>query len=338
MKYTFILLLPLAVYLVNSFLRKNSLLLNFTGEKHQKFVIKEKVPLSGGFVLLISYFFIFFNYDINLSFYLLLIFCLGLFSDLNFISSPKIRFLFQLIILCTFVYFFKLEINNTRIIILDKMMENNFFSYFFVIFCVLILVNGTNFIDGLNTNVLGYYLILSIFILNQDFYNLLEMDKFQWITWIYCLAVLYIFNLFKQLFIGDGGAYLIGLFYSFLVIKIFAVNSLISPFYIILLLWYPCFEILFSIFRKINFNRSPLYPDNKHLHQILYVLFKKYFKIKNIDPNSFSANIINSYNLIIIFLGSLDIYNSQYQIILILFNIILYVFIYLRILNKIYKI
>ena len=61
-------------------------------------------------------------------------------------------------------------------------------------------------------------------------------------------------------------------------------------------------------------------------------------KITNIDPNSLSAQIINLYNFAIIFLGSLDIYNSQYQILLILFSTFIYVFTYLRILNKIYKI
>ena len=184
---------------------------------------------------------------------------------------------------------------------------------------------------------MGYYLIVSVFLYFQNLHTLLEIDKFQWINWIYCLAIIYVFNFFKNLFIGDNGAYLISLFYSFLVIKIFSINPNISPFYIVLLLWYPCFEILFSIIRKIKFNRSPLHPDNKHFHQILFILIKKNMKIKNIDFNSLSAQIINFYNLAIIFLGSLDIYNSQYQILLILVNIFLYIFIYLRILNKINK-
>ena len=338
MKFIFIFLFPALIYALNYFFKKNSFLLNYTGEKHQKFVVKEKIPLSGGLLILISYFSVFFEYNISLTFFVFLIFCLGLFSDLKLLNSPKLRFLLQLIILFIFIYVLKLEINSTRIIILDNFMKNNLFSYFFVIFCVLILVNGTNFIDGLNTNVLGYYLIVSFFIYLQDFHTLLNIGKFQWITWIYCLFILYIFNSFKYLFIGDSGAYLIGLLYSFFVIKIFFLNPSISPFYIILLIWYPCFEILFSIIRKINFNRSPLHPDNKHFHQILFIYVKKIQKIKNFDTNTFSAHIINLYNLLIIFLGSLDIYNSQYQILLILISTILYVFIYLRIFNKIYKI
>ena len=130
MNYSIILLLPFIIYFINFVFKRKSFLLNYTGEKHQKFTTKEKIPLSGGFILLGSYFVIFNDYDLILSICLLMIFCLGLFSDLKIIISPKVRFLFQLLILFAFVYFLKLEINNTRIIFLDLMIKNNFFSYF----------------------------------------------------------------------------------------------------------------------------------------------------------------------------------------------------------------
>ena len=242
-----------------------------------------------------------------------------------------------MIILFSSIYFLNLEIKNTRIILLDSLLHNNFFSYFFVLFCVLILVNGTNFIDGLNTNVLGYYLIVSFFIFSHDLYELLEIGRKAWLSWIFCLSLLYLLNFFKQLFIGDSGAYFLGFLYAYFLIKIFSIDTTISPFFIILLLWYPCFEILFSIIRKLNFNKSPLSPDNRHFHQVVYLFIKKLTKKNKINSNTLSANIINFYNLIIIFLGSVNIYNSQYQIFLIIINIILYIFIYLRIRDTINK-
>ena len=48
----------------------------------------------------------------------------------------------------------------------------------------------------------------------------------------------------------------------------------ISPYFIILLLWYPCFENLFSIIRKNLYNVDPLSADNKHLHHYLYLFVK----------------------------------------------------------------
>ena len=81
------------------------------------------------------------------------------------------------------------------------------------------------------------------------------------------------------------------------------------PFFI-LLLWYPCFENLFSIIRKFNFK-------NLQLVQIInicinYCLFlKKKLNFKNKFINNFSSTIINLYNLIIFYLASFDIFNSR---------------------------
>ncbi len=336
MNFLLIILLAMLICVLNFYLNKHNFLLSYTGDKHQKFTTKEKIPLTGGVFLLICFFLIFFN-NLALFFSLTLLFFLGLSSDLKILNSPKFRFLLQLIILFSSIYFLNLEIKNTRIILLDSLLHNNFFSYFFVLFCVLILVNGTNFIDGLNTNVLGYYLIVSFFIFSHDLYELLEIGRKAWLSWIFCLSLLYLLNFFKQLFIGDSGAYFLGFLYAYFLIKIFSIDSTISPFFIILLLWYPCFEILFSIIRKINFNKSPLRPDNRHFHQVVYLFIKKLTKKNKINSNTLSANIINFYNLIIIFLGSVNINNSQYQIFLIIINIILYIFIYLRIRDTINK-
>ena len=50
-----------------------------------------------------------------------------------------------------------LQIYSTKIYFLDLILENIWISFFFTTFCILIAINGTNFIDGLNGLVLGYY-------------------------------------------------------------------------------------------------------------------------------------------------------------------------------------
>ena len=79
------------------------------------------------------------------------------------------------------------------------------------------------------------------------------------------------------MFLGDSGAYLIGALIAVSVIKTSLANPMISPFFFCVLLVYLFFEVFFSFFRKIFIVRqSPLLPDNKHLHMILYkFLFKK---------------------------------------------------------------
>ena len=255
---------------------------------------------------------------------IILIFSLGLFSDLNKIISPNKRLLLQVIIVLFLIIFTKLEINSTRVIILDKFLENNIFNVFFVSFCVLVLINGTNFIDGLNGLSLGYYFIVTIALLNNNFYysNLLQGNEL-----LYLSCYLFIFLILNQsnlFFIGDSGSYSLGLIFSFLLINIYTVNSNISPFYIILLVWYPCFELLFSILRKFNINFSPAKPDIRHLHQLIYNLIKNKYNFSKLKSNNISSILILLFNSFSIFLGSVDIYSSQNQIILIIMNILFY--------------
>ena len=147
------------------------------------------------------------------------------------------------------------------------------------------------------------------------------------------LIILAIFNYKNYLFLGDNGSYLLGFFYSIVLIDFYNFNQSISPFFIILLLWYPSFEILFSILRKFVLGRSPLKPDNLHLHHLLFNFFKKKFISNNLNKNA-SGFLINFYNLIIIMLSMRDISNSQSQIILIILSVIVYLVTYLKLYNK----
>jgi UDP-N-acetylmuramyl pentapeptide phosphotransferase/UDP-N-acetylglucosamine-1-phosphate transferase len=60
------------------------------------------------------------------------------------------------------------------------------------------------------------------------------------------LIIIFLFVLFlnlrNQLFLGDNGSYSLGFFLGFILIKIYNLNDNLSPYFIILLLWYPCFE------------------------------------------------------------------------------------------------
>ena len=87
------------------------------------------------------------------------------------------------------------------------------------------------------------------------------------------ILILFVFllNLTNQLYMGDSGSYLLGFSFSIFLITIYKFNQDISPFFIILLLWYPSYENLFSIIRKNIIKRSPMYPDAKHMHQLIYM-------------------------------------------------------------------
>ena len=328
-----LLLIPIFIFIINSFFKKNNLINNYKGKKHQKFIGKKNIPLTGGIFLSIFGFAIFYEYNILFCIFLLVIFFIGLISDTNFLSSPQLRFLLQSIALFALVYFTSLQIFPTRLYLLDIFLENIFFSYLFTTFCLMIVVNGSNFIDGLNGLVLSYYLMISLVILKFKFFNELSIEEYKIIIFAYLILCLLIFNIFDQLYIGDNGSYLLGYIFGFLLISIYQNNQNISPFFIILLLWYPSFENLFSIIRKFTIKKSPIAPDNKHLHQLLFNFMQKKFRLKNIYSNNLSSLIIVIYNFLIFNLASIDIYNTQYQILFIIINISIYVFVYIRLFN-----
>tara|TARA_B100000989_G_scaffold69341_1_gene48435 strand:- start:74 stop:1051 length:978 start_codon:yes stop_codon:yes gene_type:complete len=323
--------------LTNKIFLKNNILISETGDRHQKFASKGKVPLTGGIFLFLS--FLFFINDQILSFILFsfLILLLGVFSDLKKIKSALSRLIVQISLVLSFVVFNDLQLFNTKIYLLDKLLSYEVFNYLFISFCILIVINGSNFFDGLNTLSIGYYLLLTLCI----YYLVLNDSIFLnevYINYILIILVIsFILNLMDKIYLGDAGSYLLGFTFSILLINIYLENIQISPFFIIVLLWYPSYETLFSIIRKNIMNKSPMRPDSNHLHQQIFYVIHKNSKLNKFSSNLLSANLINLYNLII-FIVSVNFFsNSQIQVLLILLNISLYTFIYFKLFITRYK-
>ena len=334
MNYFYILAIPLIIYFVNNFIKHMNLLPSLSGERHQLFVEQNNIPLSGGIIILITFFFI---EKFNINLFLIFIFLIGFFSDLRVIKSPRVRFFLQVLCIFLFVTIYDIHISNIRIFLFDFLLRYKFFSSFFVIFCLLVITNGTNFIDGLNGLVLGYFLLLLIIIYNLQLYENLNITQFEILYFMACLFFLLLFNFFNKLYIGDSGSYLLGFSFGIFLIAIYESNSTISPFFIVLLLWYPCFENLFSIIRKYRFNTSPLKSDNKHLHQMLFYFIKKRFGLTSLSSNNLCSILINTFNILTISIGTINIFNTQFQILVIFFNIIFYIIVYLRLFDYRFK-
>ena len=320
------------IFLINNFFKKKSILLNDTGDFHQRLTTKSKVPLSGGIYLIIIYLITFWNQPLIYSFFIFAIFFIGLVSDLIILKSPNLRFVIQTFIILLFIVFNNIEIHNTRIYSLDFLIDNKIINYFFVTFCILIIVNGTNFMDGVNTLAIGYFSLVGfvIFFLNFDSLIDLNLDADSLLIWLLFGLIIYLFNFFNNLYLGDSGSYLLGMIYSSFLINIYFKNQSISPFFIILLLWYPAFENLFSIIRKYLLGKNPLKPDKNHLHQLIYFFLKKKYNFKDKYINTITGQLINFYNLVIFVFAMQDISNTQFQILLLLFSIFVYLLFYLK--------
>ena len=329
--------LTIFLLLTNKFFINYNILISETGDRHQKFASKDKVPLTGGIFLFLSFLF-FFNEEI-LSFILFsfLILLLGIFSDLKNIKSAFTRFIIQISLVLSFVIFNDFQLFNTKIYLLDKLLAYELFNYLFVSFCILIVINGSNFFDGLNTLSIGYYLLISLVLYYLQEFNYITNNEF-FINYILIVLVITFFlNFINKIYLGDSGSYLLGFTFSIFLIDIYIKNPQISPFFIIVLLWYPSFETLFSIIRKNIMNKSPMRPDSNHLHQQLFNVIYRSKKFDKFYSNLLSASFINLYNLIIFMISVNFFSNSQIQVLLILLNITLYTFIYFKLFILRYK-
>jgi len=331
MKDFFIIFLILVFFINELVLRKKYFLDRIDFSKHKLFV-NNNIPTVGGLYILIflSLFYVDISF-MNLLFFML-IYLTGLSSDRLKNFSPKIRLLLQILITFLFIINSDTFILDTRIDTVNYLFNNyKFTSIFFTIFCFIILINGTNFIDGTNLNTIGYYIIIYsvIYYLSKKFYLTLNFDFNLKI--ILFLFTLYILNYLNKIQLGDSGSYLLSFFSAFYLIHFANNNNYISPYFVILILWYPCFENLFSILRKIYQKKKISAPDNFHLHHCLY----KFLKNRNFkNLNNLSGFIINLTNLIFISFGMHFLNSTKNLVLLLLVYVLIYIFSYNYLIRK----
>lgn len=320
-------------YLVNKF---NFLLDNKKTSFHKVFIEKDtNPPFSGGVFILISLLFLISNDEINLKIMIILIFLTGFFSDINILKSANLRFIIQIFLVLFSVVMLNSIVQSTRLDYLDDLLNNYYISILFTSFCILILINGTNFIDGLNTIVIGYYLLILIFVSN--FYNLDNDYLLNYDFIIYFSAILIsilILNAMNLLYLGDNGAYLISFFIGILLIDLSNNTKNISPYYIVNLLWYPAYENLFSIIRKLKQKKSALKPDNLHLHQLIYLFLKKKINLAPKIINTIAGTAINLFNFFIFMAATQYYLLTNIQIMILFIALTIYNLLYIILKKK----
>ena len=321
----YLFIFPILLFTINIFLKKiNFLVEDQSKSAHRKiFSTKSKKMQSGGVFFALILLFLLSDQNLYLTLSLILILFLGIFSDVDFITSPKIRFLFQLIIISFLIISTSTFVEYTKITILDNFIQNYFFSLIFSSFCILILINGCNFIDGVNNLLIGYFLIISGCILYKFNSGEIIFNEINFEIIIMSLIILIIFNFLSIIIMGDSGAYVMGLFFGFFLIHLSNINLNISPIYILNLLWYPAFENLFSIIRRSLSKRNIQLADRNHLHILIFEQLTK----KNINQNfanTLTGISINFFLAIGIFASINFLNNSKVLILILLLNIIFY--------------
>lgn len=198
-------------------------------------------------------------------------FIMGLLDDLNFKITPLTRILFSLPTPLLLFFYLGVKVEYVLIEPIDNLLLNPYFSAIFFVFAIVGIINAFNIIDGFNGLLLSYcmMIMLSVVLINGFKADL------NWVTFMVAIFFatlgVFLFNFpFGKIFLGDGGAYLLGVLIPVGLIKLTYENNL-SPWYVLALLIYPVTEVIFSIIRKVVFRKmSAMQPDGLHFHMLIY--------------------------------------------------------------------
>ena len=246
--------------------------------------------------------FYFLAFDIFLKDYFIisvLLFFLGFLDDIKIRINPNIRLVLMLVLLAFCINIFSVQITKSGLEFLNLWLENSIFQICFVLLCFLFIVNGANLIDGFNGLLAIHFLIINSVYLIINLLN--QNDNISIILFAQIIIVLsfLLFNFPKaKIFLGDSGSYLLGVLIALNTIKTYELNTEISPFFYTSILFYLFYEVFFSFIRKSLKKKSPLKPDNSHLHMLFYQFLKKL--VKTSSANYSTGLLINVFYFFLI--------------------------------------
>lgn len=196
----------------------------------------------------------------------------GIVEDFTQRVSVRRRLALTLIAALMGYFFLGARITHIDFPIADWLLQYIWISLPLTVLLVAGIANAVNLIDGFN----GLASVVSIFMLLSLAYVSLQVGD----TFVLTMALVVagatagflVWNYPGGLiFLGDGGAYFLGFTLAELTVLLVARNPKVSPWYAALLLIYPAFETVFSVYRRFVLRRqSPGMPDGIHLHSLIF--------------------------------------------------------------------
>lgn len=176
---------------------------------------------------------------------------------------------------------------------LDSLLAVHAFSFLFTVFAVTGIAHAINVVDGLN-GLAGVTSLLAA----------LGLAVVAWTvgdTVVFCgslvlgaaVAGFLLVNYpGGRLFLGDGGAYFIGLVLALLSVMLVERNAEVSPWLPLMLLAYPIWETIFSMLRRRLRGRSLGSADALHLHSLVYRRIVRWDANECVTRNSLASALL----------------------------------------------
>ena len=199
-------------------------------------------------------------------------FSVGLAEDITKKISASIRLIITTFSALLAVFLLNIQITNLGHDYLNVILSIPMAGALLSIFAITGLANAYNIIDGFNglSSMIGIISLLAIAYVGFSVADLAIV--YLALTMAVTILGFFILNYPRGLiFLGDGGAYLIGFWIAVLSILIVTRHKDISPWFALLVNAYPTVETIFTIYRrKIIHRRNIGSPDADHLHTMIY--------------------------------------------------------------------
>ncbi len=196
----------------------------------------------------------------------------GIVEDFTQRVSPLRRLILTMVAAAMGYFLLDARIERLDWIFSPWFLQTMWISLPLTVLAVAGIANAVNIIDGFNglASVVTICMLLSLgyvaWQVNDMFLLVLTLmvagATTGFLIWNYPAGLI---------FLGDGGAYFLGFMLGELSILLVMRNPQVSTWYAALLLMYPVFETLFSVYRRLFLRgKSPGMPDGIHLHSLIF--------------------------------------------------------------------
>jgi UDP-N-acetylmuramyl pentapeptide phosphotransferase/UDP-N-acetylglucosamine-1-phosphate transferase len=199
-------------------------------------------------------------------------FAFGLLEDLAKNVSPRRRLFFTAVSAGLAIWLVDAMIVRTSIPGLDQVIDWLPLAIALTVLVVTGVANAVNIIDGFN-GLASMCVLLMVLALAYVAFQVNDV-------WVLSIALIiagailgfFVLNFPAGLiFLGDGGAYLLGFLLAELCLLLVQRNPSVSPMFALLLCSYPIFETVFTMYRrKIVRGTTAVAPDGIHLHTLIH--------------------------------------------------------------------
>ena len=213
-------------------------------------------------------------------------FAAGISEDLTKNVSPRRRLVATAISAGLAIWLLGAVITRTDIPGVDQLIQWAPASVLLTVFVITGVANAVNIIDGFN-GLASMCVLMMILALGYVAFQVGD-------TFIFTAALItagavlgfFVWNFPAGLiFLGDGGAYLLGFLLGELSILLVHRNASVSPMFPLLLCAYPIFETIFTMYRrKVVRGVATADPDGIHLHTLIHRRLIRWTLASELEP------------------------------------------------------